>query len=99
MKVCILGAGAVGGHIAARLAAASDAEVSVVARGEHLEAIRKNGITLKSGGEDIHDGGCERDDDAPRKGANRLWSEDRPAADEADDRRDDESRTPPTRPD
>jgi 2-dehydropantoate 2-reductase len=53
MKVCVLGAGAVGGHIAARLAAANHAEVSVVARGEHLEAIRKNGITLKSGGEEI----------------------------------------------
>jgi 2-dehydropantoate 2-reductase len=53
MKVCVLGAGAVGGHIAARLAAAGQAEVSVVARGAHLEAIRKNGITLKSGKEEI----------------------------------------------
>jgi 2-dehydropantoate 2-reductase len=54
MKVCILGAGAVGGHIAARHAAASHAEVSVVARGAHLDAIRKNGITLKSGKEEIN---------------------------------------------
>ena len=53
MKVCVLGAGSVGGHIAARLAAAGHAEVSVIARGEHLEAIRKNGITLKSGKEEI----------------------------------------------
>ena len=54
MKVCIFGAGAVGGHIAARLAAARAAEVSVIARGEHLSAIRKNGIVLKSGGTEIH---------------------------------------------
>jgi 2-dehydropantoate 2-reductase len=53
MNVCVLGAGAVGGHIAARLAAAGHAEVSVIARGAHLEAIRKNGITLKSGKEEI----------------------------------------------
>ena len=53
MKVCVLGAGAVGGHVAARLAAAGQAEVSVIARGAHLEAIRRNGITLKSGKEEI----------------------------------------------
>ena len=54
MKVCVLGAGAVGGHIAARLAAAGEAEVSVIARGAQLDAIRKNGITLKSGNEEIN---------------------------------------------
>ena len=53
MKVCVLGAGSVGGHIAARLAHAGHAEVSVVARGAHLEAIRRNGVTLRSGGEEI----------------------------------------------
>lgn len=53
MKVCVLGAGAVGGHIAARLANAGHAEVSVIARGAQLEAIRRNGITLKSGEEEI----------------------------------------------
>jgi 2-dehydropantoate 2-reductase len=54
MKVCVLGAGAVGGHIAARLAAAGHAEVSVVARGAQLDAIRSNGITLRSGEQEIH---------------------------------------------
>jgi 2-dehydropantoate 2-reductase len=53
MKVCVFGAGAVGGHLAARLANAGHAEVSVVARGAQLDAIRKNGITLKSGKEEI----------------------------------------------
>lgn len=51
MKVCIYGAGAVGGHIAARLLRADQAEVSLVARGEHLAAIRQQGITLQSPGD------------------------------------------------
>jgi 2-dehydropantoate 2-reductase len=48
MKVCIYGAGAVGGHVATRLAAAGHAEVSVVARGEHLKAIRERGLELRN---------------------------------------------------
>jgi 2-dehydropantoate 2-reductase len=46
MKICIFGAGAIGGHLAARLQK-SGADVSVVARGEHLAAIRKDGLTLE----------------------------------------------------
>lgn len=53
MKVCIFGAGAVGGHIATRLIAAKADEVSVVARGAVLEAIRSRGFTLRSGGQEI----------------------------------------------
>ena len=53
MKVCVFGAGAVGGHIAAKLAARGH-DVSVVARGAHLEAIRDRGITLLHGDEKIH---------------------------------------------
>ncbi|MCB1740446.1 MAG: NAD(P)-binding domain-containing protein, partial [Gammaproteobacteria bacterium] len=52
MKICIYGAGAVGSHFAARLANAEH-EVSVVARGPHLEAIQRNGITLRSGDQTI----------------------------------------------
>ena len=48
MKICVFGAGAVGGHFAAQLAA-SGHEVSVIARGAHLEAIRRNGLTLLKG--------------------------------------------------
>lgn len=51
MKVCIFGAGAIGGFIGARLALAGDS-VSLVARGPHLEAIRARGLTLRSGGEE-----------------------------------------------
>ncbi len=47
MKVCVFGAGAIGGNLAARLAAGG-AEVSVIARGEHLAAIRANGITVET---------------------------------------------------
>ncbi|WP_326914666.1 ketopantoate reductase family protein [Sphingopyxis chilensis] len=48
LRICIFGAGAVGGHFAARLAAAGQ-DVSVVARGSQLPAIRENGLTLISG--------------------------------------------------
>ncbi len=41
----MVGAGAIGGMMAARLAAAGQ-DVSVVARGEHLDAIRRNGLRL-----------------------------------------------------
>lgn len=44
-KICIFGAGSVGGHMAARLAQAG-LDVSVVVRGAHLAAIRKNGLRL-----------------------------------------------------
>jgi len=52
MRICIFGAGAVGGHFAAKLAARGH-EVSIVARGAHLEAIRDKGVTLIHGAETI----------------------------------------------
>ena len=45
VRICVVGAGAIGGMMAARLAAAGHA-VSVVARGEHLDAIRRDGLRL-----------------------------------------------------
>ncbi|MCC6608076.1 MAG: 2-dehydropantoate 2-reductase [Burkholderiales bacterium] len=47
-RVCVAGAGAVGGLIAARLAQAG-AHVSVIARGAHLEHIRAHGLALIEG--------------------------------------------------
>jgi len=47
MKVCVFGAGAVGGHIAARLLMAGQRETAIVARGAHLEAIRRDGLRLR----------------------------------------------------
>ncbi len=45
MKICIFGAGAIGGYMGAKLAK-SGAEVSLVARGPHLAAMQANGLTL-----------------------------------------------------
>lgn len=47
-RICVYGAGAVGGNFAVRLAQAGH-KVSVVARGAHLDAIRQNGLTMLSG--------------------------------------------------
>lgn len=53
MRICIFGAGAIGGLMAARLAQKGEAEVTVVARGPHLAAMQANGLRLRSGGEEI----------------------------------------------
>lgn len=50
-KICIFGAGAIGGYIGARLAHKAEADVSLVARGPHLAAMEAKGLTLKQGGE------------------------------------------------
>lgn len=47
MNFCIIGAGAIGGLVGARLAMAGH-EVSLVARGEHLAAIRSHGLTYRA---------------------------------------------------
>jgi 2-dehydropantoate 2-reductase len=49
MKICVVGAGAIGGYFAARLAN-SGQEVSVLARGRTLEALRAHGVRLSSEG-------------------------------------------------
>ena len=43
MKIAIYGAGAIGGHLGAMLSR-SGVNVGLIARGEHLEAMRKNGL-------------------------------------------------------
>lgn len=45
MRIAVYGAGAIGGHLAVSLAGAG-ADVSVVARGAHLEAIRARGLSM-----------------------------------------------------
>ncbi|MGA8259220.1 MAG: 2-dehydropantoate 2-reductase [Arenicellales bacterium] len=49
MKICIYGAGAIGGYLGFKLAAGGQAEVSFIARGENLEALRMKGLTLREG--------------------------------------------------
>ncbi len=52
MRIGIFGAGAIGGYLAARLAA--HAEVTVVARGPHLAAMQAHGIELRTAEGTIH---------------------------------------------
>jgi 2-dehydropantoate 2-reductase len=51
MKVCIYGAGAIGGYLGAELFLAG-IDVTIIARGESLRAIRENGLKLLIGGEE-----------------------------------------------
>lgn len=56
MKICVVGAGAIGGYMAVRLNRAGH-DVSVIARGPHLAAIRANGMKLiEEQGESVADG-------------------------------------------
>ena len=52
MKIAIYGAGAIGGLLGARLAAAGE-DVTLIARGPHLAAIKAGGLRLTSEGSDI----------------------------------------------
>lgn len=53
MRICVYGAGAIGGHIAARLAKGG-AEVSIVARGPHLRAVQEDGLTVQAADGVLH---------------------------------------------
>jgi ketopantoate reductase len=50
IKICIYGAGAIGGYLGVQLARAG-ADVSLVARGAHLAAMRERGLKLVIGDE------------------------------------------------
>ncbi len=50
MKVCIYGAGAIGGFLGHGLAEVEGVELSLIARGGHLAAMRENGLTLDRDG-------------------------------------------------
>ena len=55
MRIAIFGAGAIGGYVAAKLAAAGRVDLSIVARGEHLDAIEARGLRLiEDGKESAH---------------------------------------------
>ena len=53
MRVAVMGAGAVGGYFGARLAGASN-DVAFIARGPHLAALRRQGLTLESPQGNLH---------------------------------------------
>jgi 2-dehydropantoate 2-reductase len=52
VRICIYGAGAIGGLLGAKLAAAGH-EVTLIARGAQLAALRERGLTLRSGEETL----------------------------------------------
>ena len=51
MKICIYGAGAIGGYLGVELASAG-VDVTLIARGPHLEAMQENGLKLLIGDEE-----------------------------------------------
>jgi 2-dehydropantoate 2-reductase len=53
MRIAIMGAGAVGGYFGAKLAAAGH-DVAFIARGRHLEAMRRCGLRIESAEGDLH---------------------------------------------
>jgi len=53
MKVAVMGAGALGGYFGGRLAAAGH-EVTLIARGAHLAALREKGLRILSPRGDLH---------------------------------------------
>lgn len=51
MKICIYGAGAIGGLLGTQLARAGE-DVTLIARGAHLAAMREKGLTLRIDGQE-----------------------------------------------
>ncbi len=82
MKIAMMGSGGVGGYFGARLAA-SGQEVTFIARGAHLAAMRENGLRVKSGLGDVHIQPTDATDDTAAVGpvdcvviAVKLWDTD-----------------------
>ena len=70
-KVCIVGAGAIGGFIGTRLAAAGRAEVSALARGATLQALRQHGWRVHSASGPVQ-AAAHASDDAAQLGIQDL---------------------------
>lgn len=51
MRICVYGAGAIGGYLGAQLALAGE-DVTLIARGSHLQAMKENGVRLLIEGEE-----------------------------------------------
>ena len=52
MKICIYGAGAIGGYLGAKLTEIG-ADVTLIARGPHYEAIKQDGLRLRKDGKEL----------------------------------------------
>jgi len=53
MRIAVMGTGAVGGYFGAKLAAAGH-ELAFIARGQHLEAMRRGGLRIESPSGNLH---------------------------------------------
>jgi len=53
MRIAIVGSGGVGAYVGSRLQAAGE-DVSFVARGAHLEAMRRDGLKIESPAHPLH---------------------------------------------
>ena len=62
MRVCIVGAGAVGGFLGTRLAASGEATVCALARGQTLQALRSHGWRLQQNGAQLQAPAVAADD-------------------------------------
>jgi 2-dehydropantoate 2-reductase len=62
MRIAVMGAGGIGGYVGAELAAAGE-DVAFVARGAHLDAMRRDGLRLESPIGDLHLPGVTATDD------------------------------------
>jgi 2-dehydropantoate 2-reductase len=85
MRIAAMAAGAVGGYFGARMAAAGH-DVAFVARGAHLDAIRRNGLVIKSTHGHLHLKDVNVNDDPAKVGpvdvvlfAVKLWDTEKAA--------------------
>src|SRR5438105_1770091 len=67
MRIAIVGAGGVGGYFGGRLAA-SGSDVTFIARGAHLQALRASGLRIDSPKEQLHVHRVAATDDASTVG-------------------------------
>jgi 2-dehydropantoate 2-reductase len=72
LKVCVIGAGAIGGFIGTRLAATGEARVSALARGATLSALRDHGWRLQQEGTLLEAPVADASDDATALGPQDL---------------------------
>lgn len=86
MKIAVFGTGGVGGYFGARLAAAGE-DVTFIARGSHLAAIRQNGLKVTSANGDVTIKPAKATDDVASVGpvdvtmlCTKLWDLDDGAA-------------------
>lgn len=67
MRICVVGAGAIGGLLGAKLSLAGE-QVMLIARGDHLTAIRERGLRLLTEGQELVATKVQATDDLTRAG-------------------------------